>query len=157
MCNACAVRRAIGLLAVAAALAGAAGAAAANPIAGTFGIHLAGTGSKLLDATWRVQIGADGSYTITRNGSLAARGQATVTGKTVVFADAAGPLACKAALARGTYTWALTRRGGTSYLVLTARHDGCIGRKTVLSVPLARLKPVPRPTTTSPTKTITLP
>lgn len=111
---------------------------AAAGLPGTYATRLVGTGSPVLDASWRVQLTAK-DYRILRNGHLAASGTLKVAGTTVKFADTGGPLACHGAVTIGTYTYALLKNDGTTYLRLHVKHDGCPGRRAVLTQPLARV------------------
>jgi hypothetical protein len=105
---------------------------------GTYATRIVGTGSPLLDASWRVQLSAH-DYRIVRNGRLAVSGKLLVAGTTVTFTDTGGPVKCRAAVAVGSYTYSFLKNDGTTYLRLRVRRDLCAGRRAVLTKLLARV------------------
>jgi hypothetical protein len=116
---------------------GAAVSSADAGIRGTFTTHLSGASPTFLNGGWQVEFGARGHLTIRHNNELAARGTYLVLAKgRLRIEDHSGPLACTTPQDHGpaTYHWRLSARK----LILTAIHDRCGGRETVLTArPLA--------------------
>ena len=84
-----------------------------------------------LDGVWLIAFTPKGAYTVTRKPSSAALigGTATLSGKTIAFHDAGGPLACKGGAKAGSYVWTLA--GKT--LTLKILKDTCGGRPLILA------------------------
>jgi hypothetical protein len=119
--------------AVAVALAVASPAASKEPFGGTYQTTVTGiTGQAApLNGAWVLTFAANGGYAVTKKPSAARliTGKATVTGKTIAFRDAGGPLACRGSASLGTYTWARSR----NKLTLRIVRDACPGRPLILA------------------------
>jgi hypothetical protein len=120
-------------LAVAVSLAVGPSAASKEPFGGAYQTAVKGmTGQAApLNGAWVLAFGANGDYAVTKKPSAARliTGKATVTGRTIAFRDAGGPLACRGAASLGTYTW--TRSGNK--LALRILRDPCPGRPLILA------------------------
>ena len=58
-----------------------------------------------------------------------------IAGNRITFHDLGGPFACRGTQATGVYAW----RVAGSRLTLTAVHEPCAGRKTILTKPFTRV------------------
>jgi hypothetical protein len=84
----------------------------------------------VLNGTWLIEFGADGTYAVVKQPKAKAvliGGSSTVSGNKVRLVDKAGPLRCTGSSATGTYAWKLT--GNT--LTFTKVEDTCGGRPLV--------------------------
>lgn len=106
---------------------------------GTYETRLSGMPIPALNGAWTLRLAGGGAYRIAHEGAPVVRGRWTVGGTTVTFADTGGPMACRGAVATGTYRWSFFASDGTTYLRLRAVHDACAGRRSVLTQPLARV------------------
>jgi hypothetical protein len=107
------------------------GFAASSP-RGTFTTHLAGASPQFLNGEWKVEFASAGKLTIRHSGEIAARGTyAAVGAGRLQIEDRSGPVSCTTPEDSGpaVYRWHMRAHK----LVLTAIHDRCGGRKTVLT------------------------
>ena len=109
-------------------------AGAGSPLQGTYSTKLAGTPVSLLNAAWNVQFKGDGHYVIYRAGKAVVAGDSSAVGSgQVKLTDMSGPAACPGTSAQGSYAWSFAKQSGRTYLVFRAKHDVCLGRRTVLT------------------------
>ncbi|HEY4349348.1 MAG TPA: hypothetical protein VGM80_17360 [Gaiellaceae bacterium] len=123
------MRRWLSLLVCLSALVVASGAAAGrSPLTGIYQAKIKGSAPQL-NGTWLINIIANGTYAVAKEpdtNTLLIGGTSAISGKTIVFTDKAGPLACKVT---GKYSWSLVGKK----LKLTKVKDTCSGRVAVLS------------------------
>jgi hypothetical protein len=88
----------------------------------------------VLNGTWRLTV-RQSAFAVTKGSAPAVSGTVRIAGTRITFHDLAGPFACRGAQAAGVYTWRLAGRR----LTLTAVHEPCTGRKTILTKPFTRV------------------
>jgi hypothetical protein len=105
---------------------------AASVPRGTFTTRLIGASPQFLNGEWQVEFASAGKLIIRHSGEIAARGTyaAAGTGR-LQIEDRSGPVSCTTPEDRGpaVYRWHMRAHK----LVLTAIHDRCGGRETVLT------------------------
>ncbi len=111
--------------------AGVAAAAVSSPLAGVYATMIKGEKGQaaVLNGTWLISFAPNGAYAVVREPKTSTPligGSSSVAGKTIVFHDKAGPLACAS---NGKYSWSLS--GKT--MKLARVKDTCSGRVLVLS------------------------
>jgi hypothetical protein len=109
---------------------------AATTLSGTYvGVIKGQPPTTRLNGTWALLINERGDYAIQKGGlGTVAFGHAKVVGNRITFQKEIGSKACKGKQASGRYTWAL--KGST--LKFKRLYDLCIGRRTVLGVPMKK-------------------
>lgn len=107
---------------------------------GTYATQLSGMPNASLNGAWTLRLAGGGAYRISHDAEQAVRGRFSVSGPTITFTDTGGPLSCRGAVASGSYRWSFFAGDGTTYLRLRVVRDGCAGRRTVLTQPLARVR-----------------
>ena len=126
------VKRLAVLALVLAAAAGAASSAGAKttPFGHTYQTTVKGQPAPL-NGVWLIAFTPKGAYTVTKKPSSAAliAGTATVSGRTLAFHDAGGPLACRGGAKTGSYVWTLSGKKLTLKIV----KDTCDGRPLILA------------------------
>lgn len=105
---------------------------------GTYATRLGGMPNAALNGAWTLRLAAGGAFRIAHDGKQAVRGRWSVSGTSITFTDTGGPMACRGAVAAGSYRWSFFAGEGTRYLRLRVVRDGCAGRRAVLTQPLAR-------------------
>ena len=88
--------------------------------------------AEILVGTWNVELTAEGTTIVTKNGEFVANGVYESSKSHFVIRDIGGPLACLDArgIATGVYTWTLDN----DELHLSAVLDRCFGRAFVLNL-----------------------
>ena len=119
----------------AAALLAAAPAFAQTTLTGTYVGVVKGQKPASLNGTWALLINDRGDYAIQKGGlGTVALGHAKLAGNRITFQKETGSKACKGKQALGRYTWSL--KG--SKLTFKRLYDLCVGRRTLLSVPMKK-------------------
>lgn len=117
-----------GVVAIAAFVLAGVPAASATPfVPGAYETTITGASPARFDGTWVLMLDG-GSFTITRNKSVAVTGSITTSGNGITFHDASGPYACLGAQAVGSYAWRVTNN-----VELHVVSDSCSGREAVLT------------------------
>jgi hypothetical protein len=134
------MKKALLVLAAAAALAGSSVALAAASPTGIFTTSVKGKKPANLNGDWAIQIKQSGDYQIAKRvgniGQVLVVGHAKIAGDKITFQEETGQAACKGKEAVGRYAWTL--EGKT--LTFQRLADKCIGRRTILGGKFTKVK-----------------